>query len=127
MKSKWTALAVLALAGGALACDDDDDGSDNGGTGPESPATGIEIRVDAVNLSGGDVIPVFVDGGLEMRVTDNGTSAVTLDGIEPDTYLVSLGELPSGCSATPEEQLVELSAGALEEVEFTVSCSTATE
>lgn len=117
MKHGWTALALLALAVTAAGCDDDDDG----GTGPD--ATGIAIDVAVTNLPEGEEIDVLVDGSAQFTVSGNGTTELTMENIAPDTYVVTLGVLPVGCVGTPDEHVVTVSEGELEEVAFTVTCS----
>jgi hypothetical protein len=117
MTQGWAALALLALAVTAAGCDDDDDG----GTGPET--TGIAIDVTVTNLPEGEEIDVLVDGSAQFTVNGNGTTELTMEDIAADTYVVTLGVLPVGCVGTPDENVVTVSEGEVEEVAFTVTCA----
>lgn len=117
MNGRWRA-AVLLLAMAAAACDDDDD---DGGTGPDP--TGIAIDVTIANLPDGEQVDVLVDGNAEFTVSQDGTTALTLEDIAPDTYVVTLGDLPAGCIGTPDEHVVTVDEGEIEEVAFTVACT----
>jgi len=107
------ALAVL-LAIGSVACED----SGTVSTAPSMPGT-IDLTTETSGFMKDDGYEVFVDG--QSRGAVGANDALTIEGLDPDTYEVTLGDVAENCSA--DGTSVSVGSDETATVSMNVSCS----
>lgn len=109
----WYALAAI-LTVGSLACED----AGTVSTAPEMPGA-IALTTETSGFMQDDGYELLVNG--ESQGTVGANDEITISGLEPDTYEVTLGDVAANCAAGATE--VSVGSDETAAVSLAVSCS----